>query len=82
MDREYCYVAKCLAMKLPRVYGHSRQDCEEAMEKWTAKQCRFKPLALYKYPLIHKGGSEYHIDWGYEVSEGKYVDNGEEVFND
>jgi len=81
MSKEYCYVAKCLAMKIPRVYAHSRQDCEEAMEKWTAKQCRFKPLALYKYPLIHKGGSEYHIDWGYEVSEGKYVDNGEEVLN-
>jgi len=76
MTNRYCYVAKCLDMGCPRVWSTSRKDIEKAMEEWTAKQVRFKPLGLYKYPLIHKGGSEYHIDWGYENDQGKYIDNG------
>jgi len=76
MAKEYAYVAKCLDIGCPRVWAYRKEDCEEAMEKWTAKQCRFKPLGLYKYPLIHKGGSEYHIDCGYEDNQGKYHDNG------
>jgi hypothetical protein len=76
---EYCYVAKCLNMKCPRVWGHSREDCEAAMEQWTAKQVRFKPLGLYKYPLIHKGENKYEIDWGYEDDNGTYNDNGQDV---
>ena len=76
---EYCYVAKCLDMKCPRVWGHTREECEEAMEKWTAKQVRFKPLGLYKYPLIHKGENNYEIDWVHQDDEGNYTDNGQDV---
>lgn len=81
-EKEYCYVAKCLHLGCPRVWASTKEDCEDAMQKWTAKQIRFKPLGLYKYPLIHKGGSEYHIDWGYMDDRGNYNDNGEGVYND
>ena len=47
MKVEYCYVAKCLNMKCPRVWGVTRKDCEEAMKEWSAKQVRLKPLGLY-----------------------------------
>ena len=79
MKVEYCYVAKCLNMKCPRVWGVTRKDCEEAMKEWSAKQVRLKPLGLYKYPLIHKGGDDYEIDWGYEDDNGLYKDNGQDV---
>jgi len=82
MTKEYCHVAKCLGLGCPRVWGDTKELCEQAMEQWTAKQIRFKPLALYKYPLIHMGGSEYKIDWGYENDQGKYIDNGVEVLDD
>jgi hypothetical protein len=49
------------------------------MEKWTAKQVRFKPLGLYKYPLIHKGENNYVIDWVHQDDEGNYTDNGQDV---
>jgi hypothetical protein len=49
------------------------------MEAWTAKQVRFKPLGLYKYPLIHKGENKYEIDWGYKDDNGAYNDNGQDV---
>ena len=78
-NTEYCYVAKCLDLGFPRVWANTKEDIKKAMEEWTAKQCRFKPLGLYRYPLIHKGGSEYHIDWGYEDDNGNYKDNGEDV---
>ena len=61
------------------VWGDTKELCEQAMEDWTAKQVRFKPLALWKYPLIHVKGSEYNIDWGYENDQGKYIDNGVQV---
>ena len=76
---EYCFVAKCLDLGCPRVWADTKESIEKAMEEWTAKQIRFKPLALWKYPLIHVKGSEYHIDWGYENDQGKYIDNGVQV---
>ena len=76
MNKEYCYVAKCLDMGCPRVWASTREDVEKAMEEWTAKQVRFKPLGLYKYPLIHKEGNTYEINWGEIDSEGKWKDNG------
>ena len=81
MPRPYCYVAKCLDIGCPRVWGRTREDCEKAMKNSTAKQVRFKPLGLYKYPLIEKQNPEphYEIDWGFEAENGRYIDNGEEV---
>ena len=76
---EYCFVAKCLDLGCPRLWADTKESIEKAMEEWTAKQIRFKPLALWKYPLIHVKGSEYHIDWGYENDQGKYIDNGVQV---
>jgi hypothetical protein len=37
------------------------------MEKWTAKQVRFKPLGLYKYPLIEKQDPYPHSDRDWET---------------
>ena len=77
--REYVYVAKCLELGCPRLWAYKKDVIEKGMREWTAKQIRFKPLALWKYPLIHIKGSEYHIDWGYENEQGKYIDNGVQV---
>ena len=78
---KYCYVAKCLDIGCPRVWGHTREECEKAMEKWTAKQVRFKPLGLYKYPLVNKG-DHFEIDWGYQADNGRYIDNGQDVLEE
>ena len=76
---KYCFVAKCLDLGCPRLWADTKESIEKAMEEWTAKQVRFKPLALWKYPLIHVKDSEYHIDWGYKNDQGKYIDNGVQV---
>ena len=40
MTKEYCHVAKCLGLGCPRVWGDTKELCEQAMEQWTAKQIR------------------------------------------
>ena len=61
-------------------FGHTKKDViEKGMREWTAKQIRFKPLALWKYPLTHTGGDGYDVDWGYKNDQGEYVDNGVQV---
>ena len=54
--REYVYVAKCLELGCPRLWAYKRDVIEKGMRDWTAKQVRFKPLALWKYPLTHTEG--------------------------
>ena len=49
------------------------------MRDWTAKQVRFKPLALWKYPLVIVDDDYYDVDWGYKNDQGEYVDNGVQV---
>ena len=52
MSTQYMYVGRCLHLGIPRVWAFTKEECEQAMEQWTEKQVRFKPIALWKFPVI------------------------------